>query len=61
MANAAAVATNNRNIKRFEYMQKNILAGIDKRARTGEFDAENVMSKHFSGANEDGERTWTFD
>ena len=59
MATAAALARNNRHLRTFEYMQNKILTGIDKRARTKEADV-NVMSKHLSGVNEDGERTWTF-
>lgn len=60
MANSIAVAVNNRNWKRFEYMQEKLLAGIDRRARAKEAD-EDIMSKHFSGTTEEGERTWTFD
>jgi len=60
MATAATLAQYNRHLRTFEYMQDKILTGIDKRARMKETDV-NVMSKHLSGVNEDGERTWTFD
>jgi len=59
MAKAAALAANNHNLRRFEYMQEKLLAGIDRRTKSGDNDLD-VMSKHHVNTNEDGERTWRF-
>jgi hypothetical protein len=59
MANARA-GVYARNMRTFGYMQDKLIAVIDKRAKRKAAD-EDVLSKHLSGVNEDGERTWTFD
>lgn len=59
MANANAMR-NARNMRTFEYVQDKLIAIIDKRAKRKEVEVD-ALSKHLSGVNEDGERTWTFD
>jgi hypothetical protein len=60
MANKAQrVANFNRHMRTFEYMQRLIIAGIDKRAKENAAD-EDVMDEHYVGSNSEGERCWTF-
>jgi len=58
VANANA-ARNARNMRTFEYMQRKLIAGIDRRSKENHAD-EDVMVKHHTNTNSKGERTWTF-
>lgn len=58
MANANAMR-NARNMRTSEYMQDKLIAGIDRRARENRAD-EDVMAKHHTDTNSEGERTWSF-
>jgi len=58
MASANAMR-NARNMRTFEYMQNKLIAGIDKRAKENHAD-EDVMVKHHTDTNSEGERTWSF-
>jgi len=52
-------ARNARNMHTFEYMQRKLIAAIDKRAKENPA-GEDVMVKHHTTTNSEGERTWTF-
>jgi molybdopterin synthase catalytic subunit len=52
-------ARNARNMRTFEYMQRKLIAAIDKRAKENAVEAD-VANKHYVGTTSEGERCWSF-
>ncbi len=59
MATRATVARYNRQMQTFEYMQRQLLEGIDRHSKRKEAE-EDVMEKHHVDTDDNGNRLWRF-